>query len=95
MIDKKTVIEWQRINAHFAEVQKFKVQNTEILTDDNFLTFSIKNQTVPIINKDGFQYDYNEGMLAGISIMMSLDKMVFTRRVYSMGDWMNEIGGYS
>jgi len=26
---------------------------------------------------------------------MSLDKMVFTRRVYSMGDWMNEIGGYS
>jgi hypothetical protein len=34
-------------------------------------------------------------MLAGISIMMSLDKMVFTRRVYSMGDWMNEIGGYS
>jgi len=26
---------------------------------------------------------------------MSLDKQVITRRVYSMGDWMNEIGGYS
>ena len=59
------------------------------------MTFSVNNVTVPILHKDDFVYDYNEGMLAGISIMMSLDKQVFTRRVYSMGDWMNEIGGYS
>jgi len=47
------------------------------------------------LHKDEPQNDYNPGMIAGITVMMSFDKTVTTRRVYSMGDWMNEIGGYS
>ena len=27
--------------------------------------------------------------------MMSMDKQVVSRRVYSVGDWLNEVGGYS
>ena len=71
------------------------MQFTEYLTDDNYLTFTVNNATVPNLVKDEIQNDYNQGMLAGVSVMMSLDKVVTTRRVYSIGDWMNEIGGYS
>jgi hypothetical protein len=68
---------------------------TEFELDDNLLTFGKERQTFGILEKEELTNDYTPGAVAGVTIMMSLDKVIFFRRVYSIGDWMNEVGGYS
>jgi hypothetical protein len=46
------------------------------------------------LEQSGMRYDYSEGMMASISIEMSLDKKIVNRSVYSFSSWLNEIGGY-
>lgn len=68
---------------------------TDYVTDDNWLTYGTKNVEHGVVMKDIIEPDYNEGVICGISIMMSMDKKFWERRVYSIGDLMNEIGGFS
>ena len=68
---------------------------TDYVMDDNWFTYGAKNVTYGVVEKQDIQNDYNTGMIGGISIIMDLDKKFVERRVYSVGDWMNEIGGYS
>ena len=76
-------------------MQKYKILMTDYVTDDNWLTYGVKNVTHGDVIKDDLENDYNPGMVCGISIVMSMDKKFWQRRVYSIGDLMNEIGGYS
>ena len=90
-----TSLDWQKINIFQPLVQKYKIQMTDYVTDDNWLTFGVHNITYPVVHKEEVQSDNNIGMVCGVSIVMSMDKMFWSRRVYSIGDWMNEIGGFS
>jgi len=59
------------------------------------VTFNKERQTYPHVFKDEIQPNYAPDSIVGVTVMMSMDKKVVSRSVYSMGDWLNEVGGYS
>jgi hypothetical protein len=75
-------------------VTPISVEITELNTDDNYFPSFANNQTY-FEMKTGTSFNYsNLGGGNAIMIQMSPNKTIISRKVYSMQDLLNEIGGF-
>ena len=78
-------------------IYRYKVQRKNVQSYDGVFPWNYKEEEIVTINEaQSFQYGaLLPGLISGAMIEMSLDRPVSVRRVYSVLEWLGDIGGLS
>ena len=88
-------IDWHSNSGISQLIYNYKVQRNEVLSFDGIFPWNFKEEHyVNLQQKSNFVYGDLEGLISGVMIELSLDKKVSYRRVYSLLEWLGEIGGF-
>lgn len=77
-------------------IYHYKVQRNKVQSYDGVFPWNYNEEDIVTINEaPNFNYGALPGLISGAMIEMSLDRTVSVRRVYSILEWLGEIGGIS
>ena len=75
----------------------YKIKLTEVNTEDGLYFSSYKNRTNTVLERD-IDYEYHGTgfmFINAVIFSMSANKTVVNRNVYTIADWMKEVGGFA
>ena len=90
---KFAYLDWIAYDTYTPRITPISIEITELITDDNYFPSRSHNQTY-FEFVQGTSFPYNYLGTNGIMVQMSPDKNIIERKVYSLEDLSNEIGGF-
>ena len=89
---------WLRVNTQMRQTQPFKVTNTQLLLQDEFLNLDdlteLDDATIFKLEKLSTQpYERDSWTAFDVTVEMNLDQVVIARQGYTVLDFFSDIGG--